>query len=256
MHIVCIAIFIVIALNNSGSEAKFFFWLLAYVGSLLALLFIQIYLHVTRGQSIGKSLLGLRIVCITNGEIPSFYRVYFLRLMVPGMICGVPIVGQFFALIDAFYIFKEDRRCLHDLLAKTMVIKVIKKKEEGMHKIPPPPLTTGNQKNIGLQGTSILVLVVIGTFYLANVYFETRGKEITPNQTSIKPQYSQQEEMLYQKTKAAHPDIDEVLSDNRLLYWIETLPVSNYKEYMGIYSSGSTEEFIWLLDEYKKSLDK
>jgi uncharacterized RDD family membrane protein YckC len=36
----------------------------------------------------------------------------------------IPIFGLFFVLADTLMIFRADRRCLHDLMAGTRVVKV------------------------------------------------------------------------------------------------------------------------------------
>lgn len=97
----------------------------------LALLGIQIFLLTTRGQSLGKILLGVRVVRADDGEKPGFLRGWLLRELPSGAIQGmlqlVPIVGFFlrFAFVTTNYlmIFREDRRCLHDFIAGTRVIR-------------------------------------------------------------------------------------------------------------------------------------
>ena len=87
------------------------------------LLAIQIYLLVTRGQTIGKKLLGIKIVGFADDANPGFVKVILLRIFVNGLIGMVPIVGFFYSLVDIVFIFREDQRCLHDLIAGTKVVK-------------------------------------------------------------------------------------------------------------------------------------
>ena len=71
------------------------------------------------GQSYAKRILGMRIVRSETGATPGFLYGVFLRLWIPLMI------NQFcslFGLIDALWIFNEQRRCVHDLMAGTDVI--------------------------------------------------------------------------------------------------------------------------------------
>lgn len=97
----------------------------------LALLGIQIYLLTSRGQSLGKILLGVRVVRADDGEKPGFLRGWLLRELPSGAIQGllqlVPVVGFFlrFAFVTTNYlmIFREDRRCLHDFIAGTRVVR-------------------------------------------------------------------------------------------------------------------------------------
>ncbi|PAW65133.1 MAG: hypothetical protein B9S34_11435 [Opitutia bacterium Tous-C1TDCM] len=84
---------------------------------------IQVWMISTRGQSIGKRLLGIRIVKFADHSNPGFLHGWFLRNFVRGVIQMVPYIGFFFALVDLAFIFGEQRRCLHDLIAGTKVVK-------------------------------------------------------------------------------------------------------------------------------------
>lgn len=88
----------------------------------LALLIVQIYLLSTRGQSVGKKMMKVKIVKYLDDSSPGFVHACLLRLIVPGFINGIPIVGSIFPLVDACFIFSEERRCIHDLIAGTKVV--------------------------------------------------------------------------------------------------------------------------------------
>ena len=75
-----------------------------------------------RGQSLGKILFRIRIVDAKSREIVSLMRVIVLRWLVWIIITLLPIISLA-ALINPFFIFKKRRRCLHDYLAGTIVIK-------------------------------------------------------------------------------------------------------------------------------------
>ena len=89
----------------------------------LALATIQIYLLTTRGQTIGKKIVGVKIVRYADNSSPGFVYACLLRSIVPSMISGVPFLGALFSLVDICFIFGEERRCLHDLIAGTKVLK-------------------------------------------------------------------------------------------------------------------------------------
>jgi uncharacterized RDD family membrane protein YckC len=86
-------------------------------------LFLVIHgtLLLRRGQTVGKALLGVRIVRsdgtrATPGQLAVRYGVgYLLTIVMP--------VGQVYGLVDALMIFRASRRCLHDLIADTIVVK-------------------------------------------------------------------------------------------------------------------------------------
>lgn len=81
------------------------------------------YLLVTRGQTIGKALLGMRIVR-TDGTPASVGRLLGLRYGI-GSIAGIiPVVAQIYSLIDCLLIFRKSHQCLHDQIADTVVIRI------------------------------------------------------------------------------------------------------------------------------------
>lgn len=94
----------------------------AVLGSLL-LLVVQIVMLSTRGQTIGKRLVGIRVVKYPDASPAGFVHGWLLRNLVPGVIQMLPWVGFAFFLVDACFIFREDRRCIHDFIAGTQVVK-------------------------------------------------------------------------------------------------------------------------------------
>jgi uncharacterized RDD family membrane protein YckC len=89
----------------------------------IVLLGIQIYLLTTRGQTMGKKLLGIKIVNFDDESNPGFVKAFLLRAFVNGLIGSIPVIGLAYSLTDICFIFRADRRCLHDLLAGTKVVK-------------------------------------------------------------------------------------------------------------------------------------
>lgn len=90
----------------------------------LTLLIVQIVMLSTRGQTIGKRMLGIRVVRYPDGAQAGFVHGWLLRNLVPGIIQMVPWIGFAFYITDACFIFSQERRCLHDLIAGTKVVKV------------------------------------------------------------------------------------------------------------------------------------
>lgn len=82
---------------------------------------VQGYLLATQGQTVGKKLLGLRIVR-SNGEAVSIGRMLGLRYFLGWVVTMIPFIGMIFALTDALLIFRDSRKCLHDNIADTIVI--------------------------------------------------------------------------------------------------------------------------------------
>ncbi|HEY5851228.1 MAG TPA: RDD family protein, partial [Lysobacter sp.] len=94
--------------------------LLSLVGY-LALFIYTLILLAREGQTIGKRAIGIRIVR-TDGERVGLGRLFWLRYFVPGLIGAVPYIGWIFSLANIPWIFGEQRRCLHDHIADTMVV--------------------------------------------------------------------------------------------------------------------------------------
>lgn len=91
-------------------------------GFAIFLLINGYFLHQS-GQTVAKKMLGMRIVDL-HGEQPEFFRLVGLRYALMQLIQMVPIAGSVFGLIDVLFIFREDRSCIHDLIAGTRVVLV------------------------------------------------------------------------------------------------------------------------------------
>lgn len=93
----------------------------------LALLIVQIWLLTTRGQTIAKRILGIRIVTVADNANPGFVKAVLLRWFVPELITLflnlLAPLGFIFFVVDSCFIFRADRRCIHDLIAGTRVVK-------------------------------------------------------------------------------------------------------------------------------------
>jgi uncharacterized RDD family membrane protein YckC len=106
--------------NEDALMALFLGLMLLAAGAVFV---VNLYFLHRDGQTLGKKALKIRIVR-TNDERASLGRIFALRMLVPGVIGAVPIVGSFFPLVDALFIFGEQRRCIHDYLADTKVVVV------------------------------------------------------------------------------------------------------------------------------------
>ena len=95
----------------------------ALVGVLaaLALFVVNLVLLHRHGQSVGKRVVGIRIVR-SDGSRCTLARIVALRMVIPVSISLIPIVGYVFGLLDPLAIFREDLRCIHDHLADTIVV--------------------------------------------------------------------------------------------------------------------------------------
>jgi uncharacterized RDD family membrane protein YckC len=75
------------------------------------------------GQTWAKRILSIRIVDL-EGRKPPLLKLLGLRYLPLQIISQVPVIGVIVALVNPLFIFREDRRCLHDLIAGTRVVVV------------------------------------------------------------------------------------------------------------------------------------
>ena len=87
--------------------------------SLLAVPIAQVVLLSKDGQTIGKKALDIRIVMVATSQNGGFIPNVALRAWLIALMGFIP----FFGLVDILFIFREDRRCIHDLIAGTQVIE-------------------------------------------------------------------------------------------------------------------------------------
>lgn len=90
---------------------------------MLGLAVVQCTMIATSGQSIAKKILKIRIVR-QDGSPVNFVHGVVLRSWLMAFLTNVPFFGAIIALVDALMIFGNERRCLHDRIASTDVIKV------------------------------------------------------------------------------------------------------------------------------------
>lgn len=79
------------------------------------------YLLSRYGQTIGKRIMNIAIVTLDN-RVPEFFPLIVQRYLTQWVAGMVPVIGLFLRLVDILAIFRPDRRCIHDHIAKTKVI--------------------------------------------------------------------------------------------------------------------------------------
>jgi uncharacterized RDD family membrane protein YckC len=95
-----------------------------YLGLLwmVIMLIINGILAYRNGQSIAKKWLGIKDVR-TDGSRVSFARIFWLRNVLNVCISFIPLIGSFYGLIDGLFIFGPAKRCVHDYIADTIVVR-------------------------------------------------------------------------------------------------------------------------------------
>ena len=128
--------FIAMIFLENGPEELQIAALIFMFGCGAAVLIFNWYLITVTGQSIAKRMLGMRIVS-TGGELPGFLMGVLVRQLIP------LIINQFcnlFSLFDALFIFGEEKRCIHDYMAQTVVIDTeLEGRPTGQTSSPPAP---------------------------------------------------------------------------------------------------------------------
>ena len=95
-----------------------------FVFHLIVFAAVNGWLLANRGQTVGKKVAGTRIVDL-NGGLRPFSVVFFVRYALIGAIANIPIAGSLFSLLDALFVFRKDKRCIHDLMAGTRVVRAV-----------------------------------------------------------------------------------------------------------------------------------
>jgi uncharacterized RDD family membrane protein YckC len=85
---------------------------------LLALMVVQLVLLGKKGQTLGKLVFRIKIVDRNTLQNPGFIQTGLVR----GFLYAFSIT-LIVPLVDALWIFKKGNRCLHDLIAGTIVIQ-------------------------------------------------------------------------------------------------------------------------------------
>lgn len=92
------------------------------LGALLALVLIfgvQAYFLARDGQTLGKKAAGTRIVRVDDESNGGF----FTNVLMRAIVSSLPNIVPLYWFVDTLFVFRADRRCIHDLIAKTKVVK-------------------------------------------------------------------------------------------------------------------------------------
>lgn len=100
-------------------------WVLIWLAAMLpilAVVVVNLVLLNRNGQTIAKRMFGIKVLR-TDGSPCSVLRIIFMRWLPVTLLGALPIIGYASGLIDALMIFGQQQRCLHDLIADTMVVQ-------------------------------------------------------------------------------------------------------------------------------------
>ncbi|WP_395738299.1 RDD family protein [Prosthecobacter sp.] len=79
------------------------------------------WVHLGRGQTIGKGIVGVRIVR-KNGMPVERSHIILRRLLPVQLIALIPCIGGIFAIVDSLCIFRSQHNTIHDDIADTKVV--------------------------------------------------------------------------------------------------------------------------------------
>jgi uncharacterized RDD family membrane protein YckC len=126
--VAAIGITVVVALRGSGLDRRFGFPVAALMAGLLAFLAMAglVVLNCVwlrhYGQTVGKRVMHIRIVR-SDGSRASLGRIFALRYLPLILLGSIPYLGLLITLADYLLIFRDNRKCLHDQFADTIVVK-------------------------------------------------------------------------------------------------------------------------------------
>jgi uncharacterized RDD family membrane protein YckC len=97
---------------------------LFYLGVMAELVILSVvaFLVYKNSQTIGKKIFGIKVVR-SDGSRATFGRIFWLRNFVNTLLTMIPLLGGLYALVDMLMIFGDARRCCHDHIADTIVIR-------------------------------------------------------------------------------------------------------------------------------------
>ena len=118
--ILSITLMVAMGLGASTSSISGFITTVAL--AYLSFLFINGYFLSTRAQTVGKKLMQIYIADL-NGRKAGFPTIIGMRMVVMSLLILIPFIGWIIGIANIFFIFRQDRRMIHDMLAGTVVLK-------------------------------------------------------------------------------------------------------------------------------------
>jgi uncharacterized RDD family membrane protein YckC len=113
----------IVSLLGDGVVQRLLSQVLGGLIGMVAFLAVQGYFLATRSQTIGKMVVNTKIVS-DSGQPLSFGELYLKRYLIPQIASILPYVGGLIGLINVLAIFRSNRKCVHDEIAGTKVIKL------------------------------------------------------------------------------------------------------------------------------------
>ena len=104
------------------SQPGYTYLIPATIFGFVMFIIIHGYLLSKHGQTVGKKVLKIKIVSMDMDKV-SLSKLLLFRYLPISLVTLIPILGNLLPLADALFIFRKDKRCIHDLIAGTQVVK-------------------------------------------------------------------------------------------------------------------------------------
>ncbi|MBX2858435.1 MAG: RDD family protein [Cellvibrionaceae bacterium] len=106
---------------QTGTEPGIIYNFMIGIANLIFYMLINGRFLLANGQTLGKKLLNIKIVSVDGkkaelNHLLKRYGFYFF-------IALFPVVGPLLSLVNILFVFSKSKRCLHDLVAGTHVVK-------------------------------------------------------------------------------------------------------------------------------------
>ena len=98
-------------------------------------LLINGYWMAKDGQTVGKKLFGIRMVGYESNTVLPLGHIVLRRYLPFWLLADIPKIVGVVTVIEVLFIFGQEKRCLHDLLAGTKVVAM----PPLAHPAPAPP---------------------------------------------------------------------------------------------------------------------
>ncbi|MCU7853655.1 MAG: RDD family protein [Candidatus Thiodiazotropha sp. (ex Monitilora ramsayi)] len=105
----------------AGAQAPLIYMLAGGVYGFIGFVLVHYYFLNKNGQTVGKKLLKIRITG-TDDQLKGAPQLLGKRYLPITIVSMIPLLGSLLMLINLLFIFRKDRRCVHDLIAGTKVV--------------------------------------------------------------------------------------------------------------------------------------
>jgi uncharacterized RDD family membrane protein YckC len=104
------------------TTSLFFNQIIMFILGLVIFYFLNKKSLLNDGQTMGKSILKIKIVNVDYTSTSE--NMLLKRYLLLFLLSAIPVVGAWLSAINCAFIFTKDKRCIHDIITKTIVVYV------------------------------------------------------------------------------------------------------------------------------------